>query len=370
VVHELSRQQARRIAVRAQLLAAPRPTDLLEVVRHLTLLQVDLTAAVAPSADVVCWSRLGSSYSPADLEDLLADGSLVEHRLRLRPAEDLSLLRGQMRRDPQEEYLVARLEWAEANRACHADILEALRQDGPLPASALPDTCVVPWRSSGWTNEKNTQRLVNIMEQRGEVAVAGRDGAERLWDLAERVLPDDEVVPPQEAARIRDRRRLVALGIARPTGPADDVEPGHVGLAGEEAVVEGLRGRWRVEPTYLEGSFRGRTALLSPLDRLVMDRKRMTDIFGFDYQLEMYKPVARRRWGYWAMPVLHGDRLVGKLDASTDQAAGVLRVHALHEDVPFTKTMRAAVDREVRDLAAWLEVDLVWEQGRRVTGRR
>jgi uncharacterized protein YcaQ len=202
------------------------------------------------------------------------------------------------------------------------------------------------------------------------VAVAGRDGAERLWDLAERVLPDDEVVPPQEAARIRDRRRLVALGIARPTGPADDVEPGHVGLAGEEAVVEGLRGRWRVEPTYLEGSFRGRTALLSPLDRLVMDRKRMTDIFGFDYQLEMYKPVARRRWGYWAMPVLHGDRLVGKLDASTDQAAGVLRVHALHEDVPFTKTMRAAVDREVRDLAAWLEVDLVWEQGRRVTGRR
>jgi uncharacterized protein YcaQ len=360
VVHELSRQQARRIAVRAQLLALPRPTDLLEVVSHLTLLQVDLTAAVAPSADLVCWTRLGSAYSPSDLEGLLSDGSLVEYRLRLRPAEDMALFRDRMRRapDPEAEYLVARLEWAQANRGCHDDILEALRQDGPLPASALPDTCVVPWRSSGWTNAKNTQRLVAVMEQRGEVAVAGRDGAERLWDLAERVHADDQVVPAEEAEAIRDRRRLVALGIARPTGPADDVEPGHVGAAGEEAVVDGVRGRWRVDPALLEGGFRGRTALLSPLDRLVMDRKRMSELFEFDYQLEMYKPPAKRRWGYWAMPVLHGDRLLGKVDATADHRSGVLRVHAVHEDEPFSKAVSAGVDRELADLARWLELDL------------
>jgi len=363
VVHELSRQQARRIAVRAQLLAAPRPTDLLEVVRHLTLLQVDLTPAVAPSADLVCWSRLGSAYSPSDLERLLTDGSLVEYRLRLRPGEDLALFRDRMRREPEpeEEYLVARLEWAQANRGCREDILEALRQDGPTPASALPDTCVVPWRSSGWTNAKNTQRLVGIMEQRGEVAVAGRDGAERLWDLAERVHPDDEVVPFEEAEAIRDQRRLAALGIARPAGPQDDVEANHVGAAGEEAVVEGVRGRWRVDPSLLEGQFRGRTALLSPLDRLVMDRKRMGDLFEFDYQLEMYKPPGKRRWGYWALPVLHGDRLVGKVDATADHPSGALRVHAVHEDEPFSKAVRAGVDRELRDLGRWLELDLVRE---------
>jgi uncharacterized protein len=128
-----------------------------------------------------------------------------------------------------------------------------------------------------------------------------------------------------------------------------------VRAAGEPAQVEGVRGSWRVDPEQLGRPFRGRAALLSPLDRLVIDRTRLAELF----ELEMYKPAPRRRWGYWAMPVLRGDRLVGKLDATTDPAAGVLRVNALHWDVPPTRTMADAVRREVRDLAALLEVDLV-----------
>ena len=93
--------------------------------------------------------------------------------------------------------------------------------------------------------------------------------------------------------------------------------------------------------------FSGRAALLSPLDRLVYDRKRMVELFEFDYQLEMYKPAAKRRWGYWAMPILYGDRLVGKLDATADPKAGVLRVDAIHQDVPFSAAMAKAVDREI-----------------------
>jgi uncharacterized protein len=126
-------------------------------------------------------------------------------------------------------------------------------------------------------------------------------------------------------------------------------------------VIEGVRGTWRVDPAQLEAvgrPFRGRTALLSPLDRLVFDRKRMADLFEFDYQLEMYKPAAARRWGYWAMPVLHGDRLVGKLDATADPEAGLLRVDALHEDVPLAASARSAIEREIRSLAALLDLEV------------
>ena len=98
--------------------------------------------------------------------------------------------------------------------------------------------------------------------------------------------------------------------------------------------------------------------MLSPLDRLVFDRKRMVELFEFDYQLEMYKPAAKRRWGYWAMPILYDDRLVGKLDATADREAGVLRVDAVHEDEPFDKATRAAVDAEIESLALWLGLEL------------
>jgi uncharacterized protein len=123
-------------------------------------------------------------------------------------------------------------------------------------------------------------------------------------------------------------------------------------------VVEGVKGQWRVDPELLDRAFTGRAALLSPLDRLVYDRRRMTELFEYDYQLEMYKPAAKRRWGYWALPILYGDRLVGKLDATADGKAGVLRVDAIHQDVPFNKAMTAAVQHEIKDLAHWLRLTL------------
>ena len=132
------------------------------------------------------------------------------------------------------------------------------------------------------------------------------------------------------------------------------LEPVFVGEAGEPAVVEGVKGEWRVDPGALGGDFEGRTALLSPFDRLVYDRRRALELFDFEYTLEMYKPAAKRRWGYFALPVLHDDRLVGKVDALADRKAGVLRVHAIHEDVKFTRALRDAVQAELDDLAAWL----------------
>jgi uncharacterized protein YcaQ len=366
-VHRLSRTDARRIAVRAQLLATPRPTDLLEVVRHLGVVQADPTAAVAPSAELVAWGRLGDAYQVGTLEKLLVDGSLVELQGMLRPAEDIALFRAEMDawpgRGDLRDWEEAQRDWVEANEGCRRDILEKLYDEGPLPARELPDTTLVPWESSGWNNDRNVRMLLSLMVRRGEVAMAGRDGRDRLWDLAERVYPDEPAVPYDEAMRIRGERHLRSMGIARSRGPEFSLEPLDVGDIGEPAVVDGVRGKWRVDPTYLDMPFRGRAALLSPLDRLIFDRKRMTEVFEFEYQLEMYKPVAKRRWGYWAMPILYGDRLVGKLDATAERDAGVLRVDAVHEDGEWTPTMRAAVEKEIRDLARWLDLELVRFEG-------
>jgi len=170
------------------------------------------------------------------------------------------------------------------------------------------------------------------------------------------------VVPADEARRRRNERRLRALGIARARRPECPVEPMDVGQAGEPAVVEGVKGAWRVDPSLLSQPFSGRAALLSPFDRLIHDRKRKLELFEFDYQLELYKPIVKRRWGYFALPILFGDRLVGKLDATADREAGVLRVNAIHHDASFTKAMNTAVHREIEDLAQWLELDLTASQ--------
>jgi uncharacterized protein YcaQ len=363
IVHQLSRTDAGRIAVRAQLLDSPQPTDLVETVRHLTLLQHDLTAAVAPNAEVVVWSRLGAACPRAALADAIDDLTLIEVQGVLRPAEDLSLYRAEMAEWPGVDEVPSWLEgqaaWVETNDGFRRDVLEELRRDGPLSQRELPDTCTVPWRSSGWNNNRNVAMMLEMLALRGEVAIAGHRGRDRLWDLSSRIYPDDDVVPSTEAMRIRNERRLRSLGIARAKGPVSPTEPNGVEEVGEPAVIDGVKGQWRVDPTYLDGAFRGRVAVISPLDRLIFDRKRMVEIFGFDYQLEMYKPAAKRRWGYWAMPILHGDKLVGKVDATTDRKRGVLQVDAIHEDVPFAKTLADEVARELADLAAWLGVALL-----------
>jgi uncharacterized protein YcaQ len=250
--------------------------------------------------------------------------------------------------------------WLRDNDRFRLDILDLLASSGPLISRDIPDTCVVPWASSGWTNNRNVTQMLESLMMRGEIAIAGRVGRERQWDLAERVYPADAVVPSvDEADRVKNERRLASLGIARQKRAAMPIEPADVGEAGEPAVVEGTKGEWRVDPAALDVDFEGRTALLSPFDRLVHDRVRTQELFDFEYTLEMYKPAAMRRWGYFALPVLHQDRLVGKVDATADRKASVLRLNAVHEDVRFTRTMTKAVRAELDDLASWLGLGAV-----------
>jgi uncharacterized protein len=360
-VLRLSKEEARRIAVRAQLLDARRPTDLVEMVTRLTFLQIDPTAAIAPAADLVAWSRLGSDYRPEQLRQALEeDRTLFEHNALVRPMSDAVLVLAEAPEWPTYERT---RDWLRDNDAFRRDVLELLADSGPLTSRDIPDTAVVPWASTGWSNNRNVTQMLEILMMCGEVAIAGRAGRERLWDVAGRVYPAGIEIPSvEEAERIRNERRLRALGIARAKGPKMGIEPVDVGEAGEPAVVDGVAGEWRVDPEGLDQDFEGRTALLSPFDRLAYDRLRAQELFDFEYALEMYKPKDKRRWGYFALPVLHEDRLVGKVDATADRKRGLLEVHAVHEDVRFTLAITKSLHAELEALSSWLGLELALGQ--------
>lgn len=359
-MRHLTAVDARRIAVAAQLLDDHRPAGIVETIYALTSVNIDPAATIAPSADHILWSRLGWPYQHADLVRAVeVDRDVFEWRGAYRIMSDLPLLRHEMAASPR--YAQPR-EWLRVNESFRREVLARLRDEGPLRAAQIPDTAQVSWRSTGWTHSRNSTQMLEILVANGQVAVSSRDAKGRVFDLAERVypagLPD---IPPADAARERAERRLGALGIARAKAlvtAEEDVDPATVG---EEAVVDGVDGTWRVDGAALErlDGFAPRTALLSPMDALVFDRERLLALFGYEYLLEMYKPAAQRRWGSFALPIPHGDRFVGKLDAKTDRRAGVLRVHAVHEDTPFDTATAEAVDAEIAELARWLGVEVV-----------
>jgi uncharacterized protein len=358
--HRLSPQDARRVAVRAQLLDADRPALVAEVVDELTVVNIDPTNAIAPSEDHILWSRLGGGYEHAHLQAAVeTDKTVFEYDGMYRAIADLPLYRALMRRPLR---YAKPADWVAANAGFRDDILALLRERGPLRTADIPGTAQQPWGSTGWTNNRNVTQMLELLVRLGEVAIAGRSGRERWWDLAERWYPSGlPEVPDAEVDRMRDERRLQALGIARARQTEVPLERMDVGAAGEPAVIDGVHGDWRADPVGLDDlarPFVGRTALLSPFDRLVFDRGRAEQLFGFEYVLEMYKPSVTRRWGYFALPILHGDALIGKLDAKADRRAGVLRVFRIHADCDWAAGTAEAVQGEIRALAEWLGLEI------------
>lgn len=352
-VHNVTREVARQIAVRAALLDADRPSDVVSMVRGIAMLRVELTTTVAPSADHISWARLGSSYRPSDTTRALSQGLLFERGWMLRPMSDLGLYLAGMR--TWADRAGAR-SWMEDNAGFARSILDRIGDEGPQTSREIPDESVVPWPSTGWTNNRNVTQMLECLHMSGELAVVGRAGRLRVWDLAERVFAEVPEVPADDARRIRSERLLVACGIMRDSIAVSPGELHGVVPVGEPATIEGVPGRWRVDPAQLGRPFDGRTVLLSPFDRLMTDHQRVAKLFEFDYTLEMYKPARSRRWGQFALPILHRDRLIGKVDARADHDSGHFVVHKIHEDVPFDRETRTAVDNEIESFASWLRL--------------
>jgi hypothetical protein len=319
------------------------------------MVRVELTAVLVPAADHIAWSRLGDSYCPGDADSALRTGRLFERGWMLRPMADLGLYLAGMRTWLDRSHT---RDWVEANDAFARGILERIELDGPLTSRELPDVAEVPWPSSGWTNDRNVTRMLECLHMSGQLAVVGREGRLRVWDLAERVYPAVVEVPAAEARRIRSEQLLKACGIMRDSIAVSPTELHGNDRVGQVVRIESIQGRWLVDPQQLDRPFTPRTAILSPFDRLMTDPQRVARLFEFDYTLELYQPAETRRWGQFALPILHGDRFVGKVDARSDRDSGRLVVHRIHEDEPFDHEISASVDAELDSLAGWLGLEL------------
>jgi uncharacterized protein YcaQ len=371
----------RRLAIRNQRLAGPLPRKradadaLLETAEALRCLQLDPTAVVARSHLLVLFSRHGA-FDEARFSELAYERrALFEywaHEASYVLSEDLPIHRYEMRTFPRPgigawpRKLSA---WYEQEAGFRGHILERLREDGPLRARDIEDRAMKPWESGGWSNGRNTARLLDIMWVRGEVGIARRDGAQRVWDLMERCLPPEaprDELPDAEITRRAARFAIRALGAARPTHIRKHFTRGrYPGLEAqlpkiaERIEVEGLGDDWWVLPEDVEAlrdaGFNGRTTLLSPFDNLLCDRDRTEALWGFRHRLEIYTPAAKREWGYFVLPVLDGEKLVARCDLAVDRKASRLKVLAVYAEPGLRGGARLpkAIRRELERLAAW-----------------
>jgi uncharacterized protein YcaQ len=327
----VSLAEARRIAVRSQALDGS-TRGVLDTIKQLGFLQIDTVAPVAPPQQLVLWSRLGP-FDSSELDRLLwNERKLFEHGAFIRPIEDLPLLLARMRR-PRGKSAPERRAAAflDANRDFHRYILRELARRGPLLSRDLEDRSVKSWgETAGWWGNRNVTLMLEVLHGHGEVAVAGRRGGQRLWALAEAWYPKVEAVPLDDADRALAEKRFRALGVQ-------------------------LRrdGSWEVHPEAVDGPVPRRTTFLSPFDRLIYDRKRAEALFGFRYRLEMFVPKAKREYGYYVLPILRGDRVIGRIEPVFDRKAGVLRVNGIWWE-PGANPV--SVEQPLRKLAQFLGV--------------
>ncbi|MBA2741013.1 MAG: winged helix-turn-helix domain-containing protein [Actinobacteria bacterium] len=327
----VSVEEARRIAVRAQLLDGS-ATNLLETVRALGFLQIDPIATVSPPQYLVPWSRLGP-YDAAELDRLLWDEKkLFEWNAYIWPIEDLPVVRAHMRRRARSRHYTHERrghEFLKTHARFKRYLLRELEQNGPMLSRELEHSSAPrSLEAHRWWGSRQVPLMLEILHVHGVVAVAGRRGKQRLWDLSERFFPETETMPAREADALLAERRFRALGVRH------------------------TKAGWVAHPSATDGAVPDRVTLLSPFDRLIHDRDRAEALFGFHYRLEMYVPKAKREYGYYVLPLLAGDQLVGRAEPHFDRRTGTLELLGAWGDT-------SRLDEAISSLAAWLGADRI-----------
>jgi uncharacterized protein len=398
-VRPVSLSTVRRLSLTKQALAGPRPPatrdGMLDMIRGVRALQLDPTAVVARSHLLVLWSRLGP-YDPALVDGLLfGERTLFEywaHAASIVLTEDYPLHRLRMRAWPGTGAWGDRIRsWMRDNTKLRRAILTRLRKDGPLTSRAFEEMAARSWTSTGWTNERNVERMLTFLWVQGIVLVAGRSGGTRLWDLGERVLPDwtpRERLGPRQATTRAIELSLRGLGAGRPAHIKSHFVPGRYdgfpealdGLERAGTVVrlavtdDGVKpGPWYVHADDVAlldrteaGEWAPRATLLSPFDNAIHNRDRTLELFGFHYRIQIYTPAAKRPYGYYVMPVLDGERILGRIDPAMDRRANRLVVKSVHPEPGVgPRTIERALRPSLESLATFLGADDVLRADRR-----
>jgi uncharacterized protein YcaQ len=382
----VSLEQARRLFSLKQRLAGERPrgdaAGMLQLVRELGCLQLDPISVVDRTHRLVLWSRVGN-FDQAELDRLMwQDRSLFEywaHCASIVPTDDYPIHSLMMRNYPARDGVVAKRlkKWVADNDKLRRYILTTLRKQGPLPSRELTEEGQDPraWVSRGWTSGRNVSRMLDYLWTRGEILVVGRSGGQKVWDLADRFLPDwtpRDRLTEREVVRRSAERSLRALGV----GTLRHIQLHFIRYRYPElpAVLAELERAGRIVPVTLEGSkgtayvhaddlplldqlddlWSPRTVLLSPFDNLICDRQRTRQLFDFDYTIEIYTPPAKRKYGYYVLPILHGAQLIGRIDPAMDRATQTLTINSVHAEPHATRAQARAVATAIEDLAGFL----------------
>ena len=359
----------------------------MELFQDIGCVQIDPLRAVERTQFLVLWSRLGL-YDPADLEALLSsERRLFEywaHAASIVMTDDFPLYQVHIRHwlHGNGAWKKRTRDWLHENEELSRYILDELSQNGPLSSRDFKDHSQKSWESSGWTSGQNVGLMLNSLWSLGQIMVSHRKGLNKYWDLAERVLPEwtprQELTWP-EAVYQAAQRSLRALGVARPgdieqhftreryPGLNDTLDQLEAeGLINPVEIVDQGQtwpGRWFMHAADLPllerieaGDWQPRTTLLSPFDNLICDRDRTELLFDFHFRIEIYVPAAKRQYGYYVMPILHGDRLIGRIDPKMDRKKKQLRVNAIYAEpgVSIGTETTQAVTQAIKDLATFL----------------
>lgn len=347
--------------------------DVLDAIRRMGMLQIDTIHVVARSPYLVLFSRLGQ-YDPRWLEELLAEGALFEywaHAACFVAIEDYPLFRHRMEHFNRYWYTP---EWVEAHTAAIERVLAHVQEQGEVRSADFERS---DGQKGSWWNWKEEKQVLEYLHTSGALMIARRDNFQRVYNLRERILPtwdDSRTIPKESAHDIMAERTVRLLGAAPAIWVHDYYRLPRRGtperlerLAAQgrllRACVEGSTEPWYLHPDnahLAEAAMAGElqptlTTLLSPFDPLTWDRGRGRALFNFDYTIECYTPEAKRRYGYFSLPILHQGQLVGRLDAKAHRKEGRFEVKALHleEWVQPSQELAEAIAGALKRSAAW-----------------